>query len=87
MPPRKQTKIEKTHARLAKERQQRKDKDPTCEMGDVIELMDRAATELDALPEDFDFSDEALDRLETVRHQAIRVKFAAEAILDFNRER
>lgn len=78
----KQSKIEKTHARLAKERDARKATDPTCDMGGVIELMKRAATDLDAVPDDHEWDAGALDRLESIRHEAIRLRLATEAIFD-----
>jgi len=43
--------IEKRHVALVKKKAARKAADPTCDFGAVIELMNRARKELDALPE------------------------------------
>lgn len=74
--------IEKKHAALYAEKQRRKKADPTCEFGDVIELMRRTADELEALPEDTAFDLQALDSLEDARHEAIRLKMEIEAIFE-----
>jgi hypothetical protein len=78
----KQTRIERKHAELAARRDRLKAQDPTCDMDALIEVMKRAAVELDATPDNQEWTIEAMDRLESIRHEAIALKLVVEAIFE-----
>ena len=65
-----------------KARQKKRKSDPTCEMDSVIQAMQSATKTLSELSDTQEYSLEATDRLEGLRHEAIKMKMEIEAIFE-----
>ena len=74
--------MERRHAAIVRERAAKKAADPTIDLPDCIELMERAAKELQSLPEDQEYTAEMLETLEDARYAAIKVKIEVEMIFN-----
>jgi hypothetical protein len=76
------TRVEKIHAKLARQRDEAKSADPTIDLPDVIELMDRAIIDVSKIGDNHDLNADQLDRLESARHSAIKLHMDIDAIFD-----